>query len=81
MDDVFGLTVPKATRLVAVPTPQGHGVPQPRSPKPTHSAGDEFLTRFARNANLVAMGVAKNLQKVGNRIKEGIDDIFYRRPK
>lgn len=60
---------------------EGHGVPQPRAPKPTHPAGDEFLTRFARNANLVAMGVAKNLQKVGNRVKEGIDDIFYRRPK
>ncbi|KAK4361492.1 hypothetical protein RND71_020444 [Anisodus tanguticus] len=56
---------------------EGHGVPQPRSPKPTHSAGDEFT----RNANLVAMGVAKNLQKVGNRIKEGVDDLFYRRPK
>ncbi|XP_019224578.1 PREDICTED: uncharacterized protein LOC109206227 isoform X2 [Nicotiana attenuata] len=59
----------------------GHGVPQPRSHKPTHAAGDEFLTRFTRNANLVAMGVAKNLRKVGNRIKESVDDIFYRRPK
>lgn len=59
----------------------GHKLPQPRSNKPTHSAGDEFLTRFTRNANLVAMGVAKNLRKVGNRIKEGVDDIFYRRPK
>lgn len=60
---------------------EGHGVPQPRSHKPTHSTGDEFLTRFTRNANLVAMKVAKNLQKVGNQIKEGVDDIFYRRPK
>lgn len=60
---------------------EGHGVPQTRSHKPTHSTGDEFLTRFTRNANLVAMKVAKNLQKVGNQIKEGVDDIFYRRPK
>ncbi|XP_059283537.1 uncharacterized protein LOC132037093 [Lycium ferocissimum] len=37
--------------------------------------------KFTRNPNLVAMGVAKNLQKVGNRIKEGVDGIFYRRPK
>ncbi|XP_049396671.1 uncharacterized protein LOC125860707 isoform X1 [Solanum stenotomum] len=59
----------------------GHGVSQPGSHKPTHSTGNEFLTRFTRNANLVALGVAKNLQKVGNRIKEGVDDIFYRRPK
>ncbi|KAJ8567588.1 hypothetical protein K7X08_019796 [Anisodus acutangulus] len=59
----------------------GHGLPQPRSNKPTSSAGYEFLTRFTRNANLVAMGVAKNLRKAGNRIKESVDDIFYRRPK
>lgn len=59
----------------------GHRLPQPRSNKPTNSGGDEFLTRFSRNANLVAMGVAKNLRKVGNRIKESVDDIFYRRPK
>ncbi|MCD7449410.1 hypothetical protein HAX54_052115 [Datura stramonium] len=59
----------------------GHGIPQPRSSKPTNSAGDEFLTRFTRNANLVAMGVVKNLRKVGDRIKESVDDIFYRRPK
>ncbi|KAK4733356.1 hypothetical protein R3W88_007617 [Solanum pinnatisectum] len=60
---------------------EGHGVSQPRSHKPTHSTGNEFLIRFTRNANLVALGVAKNLQKVENRIKEGVDDIFYRRPK
>lgn len=59
----------------------GHKLPQPRSNKPTNAAGDEFLTRFTRNANLVAMGVAKNLRKIGNRIKEGVDEIFYRRPK
>ncbi|KAM3285761.1 hypothetical protein P3S67_024560 [Capsicum chacoense] len=59
----------------------GHGLPQPRSNKPANSGGDEFFTRFTRNANLVAMGVAKNLRKVGSRIKESVDDIFDRRPK
>ncbi|XP_031096105.1 uncharacterized protein LOC116000212 [Ipomoea triloba] len=61
---------------------EGLGTPQPPRPyKPAHSAGDEFLSRFSRNATLVAMGVVKNLRKVGNRIKESIDDILYRRPK
>ncbi|OAY83993.1 hypothetical protein ACMD2_17845 [Ananas comosus] len=39
---------------------------------------------FSRNAGLVASGVARNLNKVGNYIKENIDDILYpyrRRPK
>ncbi|KAL3525319.1 hypothetical protein ACH5RR_013691 [Cinchona calisaya] len=61
------------------------GIPQqPRPRKPAHPAGDEFLTRFTRNANLVAMGVVKNMRKVGNRIKDSVDDILYpyrRRPK
>ncbi|XP_027073153.1 uncharacterized protein [Coffea arabica] len=62
----------------------GAGIPQPRPRKPAQPAGDEFLTRFTRNANLVAMGVVKNMRKVGNRIKESVDDILYpyrRRPK
>ncbi|XP_057492829.1 uncharacterized protein LOC130778297 isoform X1 [Actinidia eriantha] len=61
-----------------------HGFPQPRTHKPTHSVGDEFLSRFSRNARVVAMGVAKNLRKAGDRIKERLDDILYpyrRRPK
>ncbi|RRT53483.1 hypothetical protein B296_00044979 [Ensete ventricosum] len=33
--------------------------------------------RFGRNAGVVASGVAKNLNKVGNYIKDNIDDIFY----
>ncbi|CAH9065053.1 unnamed protein product [Cuscuta europaea] len=57
------------------------GAPQPRPHKPPYPAGDEFLTRFSRNANLVANGVAKNLRKVGNRIKHSFDDILNRRPK
>ena len=40
--------------------------------------------RFTRNAGLVASGVARNMRKVGNYIKESVDDILYpyrRRPK
>uniref|UniRef100_A0A5B6ZZK5 DUF8204 domain-containing protein n=1 Tax=Davidia involucrata TaxID=16924 RepID=A0A5B6ZZK5_DAVIN len=62
----------------------GHGFPQPRTHKPAHSIGDEFLSRFSRNASLVAMGVAKNMCKVGNHIKATLDDILYpyrKRPK
>ncbi|EOX90918.1 Ferulic acid 5-hydroxylase 1, putative [Theobroma cacao] len=36
---------------------------QPRTHKPTHAVGDDFLHR---NANLVASGVAKNMRRVGN---------------
>ncbi|XP_031477821.1 uncharacterized protein LOC116248922 [Nymphaea colorata] len=57
---------------------------QPRTYKPPHSIGDEFLNRFTRNASLVASGVARNLYRVGNYIKDNVDDILYpyrRRPK
>lgn len=40
--------------------------------------------RFTRNANLVASGVAKNMRRVGNYVKEGVEDIMYpyrKRPK
>ncbi|XP_073065567.1 uncharacterized protein [Primulina eburnea] len=62
----------------------GNSSPQRRSHKPAHSTGDDFLNRFTRNANLVANGVVKNARKVGNQIKQSLDDIFYpyrRRPK
>ncbi|KAI3461958.1 hypothetical protein Pfo_018621 [Paulownia fortunei] len=62
----------------------GSGLPQRRSPKPTNSTGEEFLSRFTRNANLVANGVAKNIRRVGNQIKQSLDDVLYpyrRRPK
>ncbi|KAG6394568.1 hypothetical protein SASPL_145157 [Salvia splendens] len=42
------------------------------------------LRRFTRNANLIANGVAKNIRRVGNQIKQSIDDIMYpyrKRPK
>lgn len=56
----------------------------PRVQKPAHPAGDEFFTRFTRNAGLVASGVARNLNKVGNYVKDTLDDMMYpyrRRPK
>ncbi|KAK3009653.1 hypothetical protein RJ639_014739 [Escallonia herrerae] len=62
----------------------GHAFPQPRTNKPAHTAGDEFLSRFTRNASVVATGVAKNMRRVGNQIKSSLDDILYpyrRRPK
>lgn len=83
--------VDKKVNTVVDPVPAGvqnkedaHGVPPPRTHKPVHSAGDEFLNRFSRNASVVAMGVAKNLRRVGNQIKDRLDDILYpyrRRPK
>ncbi|KAL4577691.1 hypothetical protein LXL04_013802 [Taraxacum kok-saghyz] len=65
-----------------------HAIPQPRVNRPTttttQSTSDDFFSRFTRNANVVASGVAKNVRKVGNQIKESVDDILYpyrRRPK
>ncbi|KAL5563115.1 hypothetical protein UlMin_032862 [Ulmus minor] len=60
-------------------------VPQPtRSYKPTHSAGEEYMNRFKRNAGLVAAGVARNVNRACHHIKDTLDDILYpyrRRPK
>ncbi|XP_015892425.1 uncharacterized protein LOC107426696 isoform X2 [Ziziphus jujuba] len=58
--------------------------PQPRTYKPPHPTGDEYLNRFKRNAGLVASGVARNVNRVCNYVKESLDDILYpyrRRPK
>ncbi|XP_062010802.1 uncharacterized protein LOC133727202 [Rosa rugosa] len=52
-------------------------VRQPQRPKPIQSAGSDFLTRFSRNADLVASGVWKNMGKVGNYMKESVSDILY----
>uniref|UniRef100_A0A0A9GFD9 DUF8204 domain-containing protein n=1 Tax=Arundo donax TaxID=35708 RepID=A0A0A9GFD9_ARUDO len=57
--------------------------PQSRRYKPGH-AGDDFLTKFQRNAGLVANGVARNLNKVGTYIKGTVGDMMYpyrKRPK
>ncbi|XP_025801641.1 uncharacterized protein LOC112881164 isoform X2 [Panicum hallii] len=50
--------------------------------RPAHLARQEFLGRFKRSAGLVASGVAKNLNKTANYIKENVQDIVYpdRRP-
>ncbi|XP_062199615.1 uncharacterized protein LOC133902052 [Phragmites australis] len=50
--------------------------------RPGDLARQEFLGRFKRSAGLVASGVAKNLNKTANYIKEYIEDIVYpdRRP-
>ncbi|XP_065852845.1 uncharacterized protein [Euphorbia lathyris] len=58
---------------------------------PTHvhsreaqSAGDDFLSRYTRNASLVASGVVRNMLKVGSYVKDSLNDILYpnrRRPK
>ncbi|CAK7334383.1 unnamed protein product [Dovyalis caffra] len=78
-----------------LPQPQPRReLPQPRARKPASSAADDFLNRQAntfnclcimiRNASLVASGVAKNMRRMGNYIKESVDDILYpyrRRPK
>ncbi|XP_061368393.1 uncharacterized protein LOC133311368 [Gastrolobium bilobum] len=56
-------------------------MPQPRSYKAPHFTGEEYLNRFKRNAILVASGVARNLNRVGNYVKETLDDVLnpYRR--
>ncbi|XP_010550446.1 PREDICTED: uncharacterized protein LOC104821318 isoform X2 [Tarenaya hassleriana] len=57
---------------------------QTHRPTPATAAGDGFLTRFTRNANLVASGVVKNMKRVGNYVKESVDDLmapYRKRPK
>ena len=52
-----------------------HAAPQPRRYIPPNHA-TEFLNRFQRNAGLVASGVAKNLNRVGNYVKDLLNDIL-----
>ncbi|KAG1362235.1 hypothetical protein COCNU_10G004540 [Cocos nucifera] len=56
---------------------------QPRGYRLPQSSGQDFFSKFARNAGLVASAVARNLARVANQIKENFDDISYdrRRPK
>ncbi|XP_077221136.1 uncharacterized protein LOC143854891 [Tasmannia lanceolata] len=60
-------------------------LPQPRPYKPPpHAMGEEFVSRFTRNAGLVASGVARNMNRVCVYVKDSFDDILYtyrRRPK
>lgn len=53
-----------------------HAAPQPRRYTPPNNNTTEFLNRFQRNAGLVASGVAKNLNRVGNYVKELLKDIL-----
>ncbi|CAD6335394.1 unnamed protein product [Miscanthus lutarioriparius] len=69
-----------------VPTNVKKEAPKPRHYKPGQPghAGDDFLTKFQRNAGLVANGVAKNLNKVGTYIKDTVGDMiqpYRKRPK
>ncbi|CAA7019357.1 unnamed protein product [Microthlaspi erraticum] len=55
-----------------------------RSPAPPPAPENGFVTRFNRNANLVASGVMKNLKRVGNYVKETMEesmDPYRKRPK
>ncbi|CAM0909851.1 unnamed protein product [Alopecurus aequalis] len=59
----------------------GHAPARANKPGQT---GDGFLTKFQRNAGLVANGVARNMNKVGTYVKDTVDDILYpyrKRPK
>ncbi|KAL6519371.1 hypothetical protein OROGR_018691 [Orobanche gracilis] len=59
----------------------GNGSPQH---KPANSTGEKYLSRFTRNADVVAKGVAKNMRRVGNQIKDGLEDVLFpytKRPK
>ncbi|XP_010557943.1 PREDICTED: uncharacterized protein LOC104826761 isoform X2 [Tarenaya hassleriana] len=47
---------------------------QTHRPKPAAATEDGFLTRFTRNANVVASGVVKNMKRVGRYVKETVDD-------
>uniref|UniRef100_A0A1J3EZX4 DUF8204 domain-containing protein n=1 Tax=Noccaea caerulescens TaxID=107243 RepID=A0A1J3EZX4_NOCCA len=57
---------------------------QNQKPAPAPAPENGFVTRFNRNANLVASGVMKNLKRVGNYVKETLDesmDPYRKRPK
>ncbi|KAK4258564.1 hypothetical protein QN277_005002 [Acacia crassicarpa] len=68
----------------SLPEPQPQPQLQPRRYKPPSPTKEEYFNRFLRNADLVASGVARNLYRVGNYVKDTVDDILYpyrRRPK
>lgn len=58
----------------AVHNKEGDRVPPPRTQIPAHIRGSNFMNRFVRNSGLVAAGVAKNLSKVGNALKQSLTD-------
>ncbi|XP_071739126.1 uncharacterized protein [Rutidosis leptorrhynchoides] len=78
------LMTPRVTNtssaLTHAQTKDKHAVPQPQphlsSPGPGQSASNGFFSRFRRNANVVASGIAKNARRVGNEMKESVYDIL-----
>ncbi|XVE48968.1 hypothetical protein DITRI_Ditri01bG0044400 [Diplodiscus trichospermus] len=58
-----------------------HILPLPQTINSTESEGHKFFNRFIRNAGIVASGVAKNLNKVGNNVKKILNDILFGRSK
>lgn len=71
-----------------LPQHQNHRPASTPIPKPTPATATNtengFVSRFTRNANLVAAGVMKNLKRVGNYVKEHLDDSLddhRKRPK
>ncbi|XP_027354869.1 uncharacterized protein LOC113864874 [Abrus precatorius] len=67
-----------ADRVPATHKTEEHELRRQKSPI---SKTEDFFNRFQKNAGLVASGVAKNLNRVGNYVKETVDDILNRRPK
>ncbi|VVB05310.1 unnamed protein product [Arabis nemorensis] len=66
-----------------LPQHQNHR-PTPATATNTTNTENGFYTRFTRNANLVAAGVMKNMKRVGNYVKETVDDAldpYRKRPK
>ncbi|XP_012491590.1 uncharacterized protein LOC105803746 [Gossypium raimondii] len=59
-----------------------HGVHQHQTRKSTYAVEDDFLNRFTRKANLIASRVARDMCRVGNNIKNNVEDILFssRRP-
>ncbi|KAI4297686.1 hypothetical protein L6164_037566 [Bauhinia variegata] len=72
----FGQAPPAGARAPKIEEGE-RAIPQTRTHKPPHPTGEEYLNWFTRNASLVASGVVKNLNKVGNYRKESLDDILY----
>ncbi|KAF7841046.1 uncharacterized protein G2W53_003344 [Senna tora] len=53
---------------------RGQAIPQRRY-KPPSTRMEEYFNRFKRNSELVASRVVRNLYRVGNMVKDSIDDI------
>ncbi|XP_042456974.1 uncharacterized protein LOC122041385 [Zingiber officinale] len=56
---------------------------QPAKAKPENASRSNFFDKFTRSAGIVALGVGRNLVRVGYSIKNNFEDILYdrKRPK